>query len=97
MLMKAYHGVELLSGTRSPARRSSDLETHAKPVRKHRPQRDYCPRARCAFGAPNAQRASYVRSETSSDLPLKRRARSEEHTSELQSPCNLVFRLLLEK
>src|SRR2546426_8118577 len=27
-------------------------------------------------------------------LPLKR---SEEHTSELQSPCNLVCRLLLEK
>src|SRR5256885_11011152 len=27
------------------------------------------------------------------DLP----ARSEEHTSELQSPCNLVCRLLLEK
>ena len=24
-------------------------------------------------------------------------ARSEEHTSELQSPCNLVCRLLLEK
>src|SRR6266446_9401763 len=31
-------------------------------------------------------------------LPPKRlRARSEEHTSELQSPCNLVCRLLLEK
>src|SRR5256885_3764465 len=35
--------------------------------------------------------------------PLPRRARStakrrsEEHTSELQSPCNLVCRLLLEK
>src|SRR5256885_7437537 len=28
------------------------------------------------------------------DLP---EARSEEHTSELQSPCNLVCRLLLEK
>src|SRR5256885_6923923 len=28
---------------------------------------------------------------------LSRRARSEEHTSELQSPCNLVCRLLLEK
>src|SRR5256885_4221434 len=28
---------------------------------------------------------------------LERRARSEEHTSELQSPCNLVCRLLLEK
>src|SRR2546426_7235253 len=31
--------------------------------------------------------------------PLQRdgRRRSEEHTSELQSPCNLVCRLLLEK
>src|SRR2546426_2793075 len=29
--------------------------------------------------------------------PLRRHARSEEHTSELQSPCNLVCRLLLEK
>src|SRR5256885_1229067 len=28
---------------------------------------------------------------------MKRWARSEEHTSELQSPCNLVCRLLLEK
>src|SRR5688500_19633195 len=27
----------------------------------------------------------------------KARCRSEEHTSELQSPCNLVCRLLLEK
>src|SRR5256885_2826450 len=31
-------------------------------------------------------------------LPASARgARSEEHTSELQSPCNLVCRLLLEK
>src|SRR2546426_1719708 len=29
--------------------------------------------------------------------PLARDERSEEHTSELQSPCNLVCRLLLEK
>src|ERR1039457_1847239 len=28
---------------------------------------------------------------------LRQQARSEEHTSELQSPCNLVCRLLLEK
>src|SRR5256885_10195182 len=28
---------------------------------------------------------------------LAQRYRSEEHTSELQSPCNLVCRLLLEK
>src|SRR5256885_10343958 len=27
----------------------------------------------------------------------RKRRRSEEHTSELQSPCNLVCRLLLEK
>src|SRR3989454_2128036 len=29
--------------------------------------------------------------------PTQRAVRSEEHTSELQSPCNLVCRLLLEK
>src|SRR5256885_11075641 len=29
--------------------------------------------------------------------PPRPRPRSEEHTSELQSPCNLVCRLLLEK
>src|SRR5256885_7017352 len=29
--------------------------------------------------------------------PIISRCRSEEHTSELQSPCNLVCRLLLEK
>src|SRR5256885_16800138 len=29
--------------------------------------------------------------------PSERIGRSEEHTSELQSPCNLVCRLLLEK
>src|SRR2546426_2792554 len=29
--------------------------------------------------------------------PGKEKKRSEEHTSELQSPCNLVCRLLLEK
>src|SRR3989454_5010776 len=36
-----------------------------------------------AIGAPHAR--------------LEVEARSEEHTSELQSPCNLVCRLLLEK
>src|SRR2546426_8610454 len=30
-------------------------------------------------------------------LDQRAKARSEEHTSELQSPCNLVCRLLLEK
>src|SRR5256885_5026437 len=32
-----------------------------------------------------------------SGLVVKTMIRSEEHTSELQSPCNLVCRLLLEK
>src|SRR2546426_5276118 len=31
------------------------------------------------------------------DVTLQPGLRSEEHTSELQSPCNLVCRLLLEK
>src|SRR5256885_4441598 len=31
------------------------------------------------------------------EFEVARRLRSEEHTSELQSPCNLVCRLLLEK
>src|SRR5256885_6172468 len=30
-------------------------------------------------------------------VPVAESSRSEEHTSELQSPCNLVCRLLLEK
>src|SRR5256885_4989459 len=30
-------------------------------------------------------------------MPCRSMRRSEEHTSELQSPCNLVCRLLLEK
>src|SRR5256885_12979187 len=33
----------------------------------------------------------------SASSPVRLRSRSEEHTSELQSPCNLVCRLLLEK
>src|SRR5256885_7726567 len=34
---------------------------------------------------------------SASSLRIRRLSRSEEHTSELQSPCNLVCRLLLEK
>src|SRR3989454_2832064 len=36
-------------------------------------------------------------SQTERATTVSRRPRSEEHTSELQSPCNLVCRLLLEK
>src|SRR5205807_10142788 len=35
--------------------------------------------------------------EGNTHAPMESHSRSEEHTSELQSPCNLVCRLLLEK
>src|SRR5256885_10352979 len=37
------------------------------------------------------------RQNTYGTMPTSQCDRSEEHTSELQSPCNLVCRLLLEK
>src|SRR2546426_6030542 len=37
------------------------------------------------------------KSENEQEMWRAANARSEEHTSELQSPCNLVCRLLLEK
>src|SRR5256885_12056211 len=43
-----------------------------------------------ALGTP----ASPARTRRNPDAPCRR---SEEHTSELQSPCNIVCRLLLEK
>src|SRR6266446_9348623 len=48
--------------------------------------------SRCRRGSNSSRsrRRSCCRSDTA-------RERSEEHTSELQSPCNLVCRLLLEK
>src|SRR5205807_3212305 len=50
--------------------------------------------ARAQARASNALTSSRTRSATSA---FGMRGRSEEHTSELQSPCNLVCRLLLEK
>src|SRR5256885_12858532 len=69
--------------------------------------RSLCIRA-CPTGAitepyvVDAQRClSYLTIEQKGQIPIEfQRAlgnRSEEHTSELQSPCNLVCRLLLEK
>src|SRR5688500_19274490 len=45
---------------------------------------------------PPASRAAHTRAAAGATQGHPR-ARSEEHTSELQSPCNLVCRLLLEK
>src|SRR5256885_13110170 len=53
--------------------------------------------------APNSQRAIHHRRIVENENLFRcgsavgRQDRSEEHTSELQSPCNLVCRLLLEK
>src|SRR2546426_5660853 len=49
-----------------------------------------------AFAADDLQRR-HVRGQRQLDLRQAEAPRSEEHTSELQSPCNLVCRLLLEK
>src|SRR5256885_9575422 len=46
-----------------------------------------------SWPAPPPRRAGRQRPQADAD----RTRRSEEHTSELQSPCNLVCRLLLEK
>src|SRR2546426_5015930 len=67
------------------------------------------PRAACSDGNPS-DRASLPAPPQATILPGRTRTvrpprpcprpgwvRSEEHTSELQSPCNLVCRLLLEK
>src|SRR5256885_7691326 len=49
----------------------------------------------CAYGCRAAPGAAP--SESAGARRCGRGTRSEEHTSELQSPCNLVCRLLLEK
>src|SRR2546426_7645682 len=56
--------------------------------------------ANACTGAPGlaAARAMAQAAEQAAGLPPRTAlVRSEEHTSELQSPCNLVCRLLLEK
>src|SRR2546426_6656428 len=52
-----------------------------------------CPRSSCRLRLIDMLRTcKYLR-----HMPRMIQLRSEEHTSELQSPCNLVCRLLLEK
>src|SRR5438034_5402295 len=45
----------------------------------------------------DAARRSFLRARRPGPLPARRKWRSEEHTSELQSHSDLVCRLLLEK
>src|SRR5437762_8904538 len=75
-----------------PTRRSSDLDARCRGAmgrsagRLQQGQRDARGREPRAHGGGGLRR-----------LPHARRNRSEEHTSELQSPMYLVCRLLLEK
>src|SRR2546426_2500668 len=59
---------------------------HSDPSRLHR--------AGCCYGRRIRGRHAHRHATL---LPRSPASRSEEHTSELQSPCNLVCRLLLEK
>src|SRR5262249_59563811 len=72
----------------SPTRRSSDLHPHAA---ARRDRRD--PAIARAAATASGDRADHVRRRRARPAS----ARSEEHTSELQSLTNLVCRLLLEK
>src|SRR2546427_4295411 len=49
------------------------------------------------FRSPSSPTSSRVNTATAARRTTRARARSEEHTSELQSQSNLVCRLLLEK
>src|SRR3989454_7310733 len=54
-------------------------------------------RASLCASRTNSACPAKTQDETTSAMRYRLARRSEEHTSELQSPCNLVCRLLLEK
>src|SRR5688500_19814480 len=80
-----------------PTRRSSDLQ--ALPAEGTRPEApSHCRRPHRDRGDAGGPRIRDGRGRLHLALSsLEVAGRSEEHTSELQSPCNLVCRLLLEK
>src|SRR6266446_10372631 len=57
----------------------------------------FCPTVSPRYSAATTEWARAATSATSATSAFLSSRRSEEHTSELQSPCNLVCRLLLEK
>src|SRR5256885_9920658 len=78
---------------RRNAARSSAILTPTRIARFLDVKRTYSrafPRVRRARQSPEGSRSGATR-------PSGALGRSEEHTSELQSPCNLVCRLLLDK
>src|SRR5256885_13272071 len=77
------------SSREHPIRRSRD--------RRSPPRRAAQPMTTAAIGGAKRSGQSSPRSCCCSCHLVRWQERSEEHTSELQSPCNLVCRLLLEK
>src|SRR3989454_7852751 len=61
------------------------------------PGRDYAATRYSGLSQITARNAARIRPVWSFSTSRCSASRSEEHTSELQSPCNLVCRLLLEK
>src|SRR5256885_7262006 len=80
--------------TRQPLRSSAWATLASKGLSKS-PWLPWCDSA-SARGPRSANSRKCLRSRTPAAW-VRDRSRSEEHTSELQSPCNLVCRLLLEK
>src|SRR2546426_1924805 len=71
-------------------------DPHSALQRRRRPEPAAAPAA-TPRGQVDARRGGPVPPYHRVPAPAVSRGRSEEHTSELQSPCNLVCRLLLEK
>src|SRR5256885_860947 len=80
-------------------RQAEERERDVARVARELEGRDALARERDAELAQRATRIARLEEQTSSLATglAQRDTRSEEHTSELQSPCNLVCRLLLEK
>src|SRR5256885_6838003 len=76
---------------RSPLFPHTPLSRSEPPLRRPRRRQPRLPRAQ------QADPAAHPRSLADQRVIAGELLRSEEHTSELQSPCNLVCRLLLEK
>src|SRR2546426_3016645 len=55
------------------------------------------PQPMCSVSDSPATNTASPNKQSANTISAWRISRSEEHTSELQSPCNLVCRLLLEK
>src|SRR5688500_19591217 len=76
---------------RSRRRGRGGFPSRSAAARPSRPRRRRCRRRRARAAVGRGRRRF------GQERGGGRDSRSEEHTSELQSPCNLVFRLLLEK